>query len=107
MKFNCLGADLNVSCFDCTQLEDVVNQVLHPGCALANDGKKTIAGLAIFDSSGFECLNERENCRQRSPQLMRNVGKKFLAYLFQPLETRDIDKNAERSMGRAVIRGAV
>jgi hypothetical protein len=101
VEFDRFSIDPHIARFDCAQLEDVVNQVLHPCGAFSNDGKKTIAGLGIFDGPGFKGLNECENRRQRSPQLMRNVGEKFLAHLFQPLDARDIDKNAECSVGRA------
>src|SRR5262249_1889883 len=71
---------------------------------LPNDRKEALTTLRIFDRAVLESLDERDDRRERSTQLMRNVREKLLPHDLQPLRPRDIEEDTERTFRSVAVR---
>src|SRR5260370_42506928 len=94
MQLNGLLLNLHVSGFNCAEFQNVIDEPVHPGSVLLNDGKEASIVFTVIDRAGFKGLGQGNDRSQRSAQLMRNVREKLLANQLQSFQPRDVKEDA-------------
>jgi SAM-dependent methyltransferase len=85
---------------DGRQLQDVLDQRVHPLGVAADDREEAAGRLALVERARFQRLDEGEDGRQGRPQFVRDVGQKLLADALQPFELRDVEEDADGCAAR-------
>jgi hypothetical protein len=70
VQLNRRRAQLHIPTFNRSELENVVNQLMHARSILANDREKALATLSIFQRARLECFDKRDDRREGRSQFM-------------------------------------
>src|SRR5260370_18458117 len=103
MQLNDLLLNLHVSGFNCAEFQNVIDEPVHPGSVLLNDGKEAAIVFTVIDRAGFKGLGQGNDRSQRRAQLMRNVREKLLANQLQSFQPRDVKEDADGAVRRLTI----
>src|SRR5262245_3130941 len=85
--------EFEFSGLDLGKLEQIVGQAAKPDRMITNDFEEPIAVFHIFHRASQEGFRESLNRRQRSLELMRDIGHEITARAFQSAQLADVMQN--------------